>query len=347
MGEDRKRVTGMGIFYIAALTGAASGAAGAAFIKLFGDRMGLIDIPNERSSHTRPTPRGGGVGIFPGYAAASLLLGFLYPVVYPAAAIGLLGFVEDRFSLSSRIRLFLQFLICAAALAMLIRAPAGPIDLTLFFMAALFICGTANFYNFMDGANGMAGLTGVVAFASLAFYSATVAGDAAVTSASIFIALSCAGFLPFNLPKARVFMGDTGSMFLGFLFACFVVRLSADPGAFICAAMFLSLFYADCLLTLVVRRLEGRPLMKAHRHHLYQYLCNELGMAHWKVSLLYAAAQACISVFAIAAYWRGIAWQAAFFIVVSFVFFLVYRAVKELKPRRVHNGRAEGAPSRP
>lgn len=338
-------MTGTGLFYYAALAGAVSGAAGAIAIKSFGSRLRLIDTPNERSSHSSPTPRGGGVGIFTGYAAAAIISAGSFLAAPPGAAVGLLGFVEDRLTLSSSLRLLLLLLISAAALVLLKGAPATLPALALFGLWVVFACGTANFYNFMDGANGMAALTGVVAFASLACYAAFVAGDAAAAAACVFIAFSCMGFLPFNFPVAGVFMGDGGSMFLGFEFAFFVIRFSASFAEFLCVAMFLSIFYADCLLTLAMRRLDGEAIMKAHRRHLYQYLCNELGFPHWQVSSLYAAAQAVIAILSIAAYSRGLLWQAVLFVFVSLAFLFLYRSIKERKPREAREGRAAGAAS--
>jgi len=335
----------MGLFIYAALAGAASGAAGALVMKLYGSRLGLIDTPNERSSHTRATPRGGGAGIPLGYAAASVFSALPYLSVYPGAAMGLLGLVEDRFALSSRLRLFLQLSICAAAVVMLNGAPVGLAAVVLFALWVLFACGTANFYNFMDGVNGMAGLTGAVAFGGLAFYAMAFAGDATAAAACVFIAFSCMGFLPFNLPKASVFMGDAGSMFLGFEFAYMVMHLSVSVAEFLCVAMFLSLFYADCLLTLAMRGMEGRSLTKSHRSHLYQHLCNELGMPHWKVSFLYASSQAAVTLLSIAAYSSGIVWQVALFAIVSISALLIYRTVKELKPSAARHEREAGAPS--
>ena len=336
---------GMGLFLYAATAGAVSGAAGALAIRFFGPGLGLIDTPNERSSHSRATPRGGGAGIPLGYAAASVFSALPYLSVYPGAAIGLLGLAEDRVTLSTGLRLFLQLLICVAALVMLKGVPVGAASFALFAMWVLFACGTVNFYNFMDGINGMAGLIGVISFGALAFYAVTFAGDATAAAACVFIAFSCMGFLPFNLPRANVFMGDAGSMFLGFEFAFMVIHLSLSIAEFLCVAMFLSLFYADCLLTLAMRKMEGRDLMKSHRSHLYQYLCNELGMAHWKVSLVYASLQAALSMLSIVAYTSGMVWQISLFAIVSISALFIYRSVKGLKPHDARHRSEAGVPS--
>ena len=163
--------------------------------------------------------------------------------------------------------------------------------------------GTANYYNFMDGINGIAGITAVVGFGLLAFYASTSGAEHSFVILSICIALSCLGFLPFNMPKARVFMGDVGSILVGFLFAAMVVMLSKSFLDFVCLAGFLFPFYADELTTLYVRIKDEFPsgrmnscgirdgwmdrLMKPHRRHVYQLLANEMGIEHWKVSVGY------------------------------------------------------------
>ena len=118
--------------------------------------------------------------------------------------------------------------------------------------------------------------------------------------------LACMGFLPFNMPKARVFMGDVGSIMLGFVYAGLVVGLSYSLNDFMVLCAFLFPFYADELTTLYVRikgerhsRLMDR-LMKPHRRHLYQLLANEMGVAHWKVSAGYGALQLMVGIGALA-----------------------------------------------
>ncbi|MFQ5737131.1 MAG: hypothetical protein ACE5GY_09785 [Thermodesulfobacteriota bacterium] len=338
MGEDGERVT-VDTFIQAGVFGVVSGAAGAAFIRRYAGRLGLIDAPNERSSHRTPTPRGGGAGLWSGFVLYSVFIIKDLAVMPGGLLTGVLGLVEDRYSLSSGLRLVLQATVAALAVLLLMGVPSGVPGVLALALWTVFIAGTANFYNFMDGANGMAGLTGAVAFGGLALFAFFIAGDGASAAACTFIAFACCGFLPFNIPAAHVFMGDSGSLFLGFEFAFFTARLSASFGAFLCVMMFLSLFYADCLTTLLVRWSRGAAVTEAHRDHLYQYLCNELGVAQWKVSALYAAAQSAIIALSIAAYARGIVWQLAFFCLFCVAFLFVYRAVKVRKPVEAHGGK--------
>jgi Fuc2NAc and GlcNAc transferase len=156
---------------------------------------------------------------------------------------------------------------------------------------AVFIVGTVNYYNFMDGINGIAGITGVVGFGLLGWFAAVEGADPGIIALCVCLGLACLGFLPFNMPKARVFMGDVGSILLGFVFAGMVVWLSKSVLDFLCLANFLFPFYADELTTLVVRLKDGDKLTKPHRKHLYQLLANERGIAHWKESVGYGVLQ--------------------------------------------------------
>lgn len=277
--------------FLYAVIGLLGGAAGAALVYRFGRAFGLVDMPNERSSHTEPTPRGAGLGIAAASVAAASLQG--EPLLaFALASVGGLGLVEDMAGLSIKVRLpahlALSLLLAISALGLPETFPG--LGVVIFWV--VFLAGTANFYNFMDGINGMAGLMGVAAFGMLALY-AYLAGAGLFALALVPI-FACLGFLPFNLPRARVFMGDTGSLSLGFLFAALVMRMSAGTGSFMGMAAFLGIFYADAIITIAVRLVKGDNIFMAHRGHLYQYISNELGVAHWKVSLGYASAQAAL-----------------------------------------------------
>ena len=125
----------------------------------------------------------------------------------------------------------------------------------------------------------------------MALFNYISGGDSRFTILSTCIAFSCLGFLPFNFPKAKVFMGDVGSILLGFVFAALVVMISKGLLDFLCLAGFLFPFYTDELITMTVRIKHGENLLKAHRRHFYQILANEMGIAHWKVSAGYGLFQ--------------------------------------------------------
>jgi len=268
------------------------GGFGAWLIGHYGNKLGLTDEPNERSSHKEPTPKGGGIGILAAFLFASIAIGI--PILFwlPGVILGVLSFLGDKLDFSAKVRLLSQF---AAAVVVLVGT--GSLRLStmdqviLFIPMAIFIVGTANIYNFMDGINGIAVITGIVGFGLIAFYNFVSNGDGAFTVLSMCLLMSCLGFLPFNVPRARVFMGDVGSVLLGFGFAGVVIALSQDLLDFICLASLLFPFYADELNTMTVRIRNGENLLHAHRRHIYQLLANEKKIPHWKVSVGYGLLQ--------------------------------------------------------
>ena len=304
-----------------------------AVISRFSSSIALVDIPNERSSHSLPTPRGGGIGIW----IALIIVGVFVTRDFYFSAIlsitGLLGLLEDCFTLSSRIRLLSQFVISFFVVSLFSGLPSTLLTISLFLFWLIFIVGTTNFYNFMDGINGIAGLTGLVSFGLLAYFSYFVLNVHDVFLMSAVLASGCLGFLPFNFPRARVFMGDVGSIFLGFVFASFVVKLSASINVFLCLIMFLSTFYADAVITIYYRWRRGENLMQAHRSHLYQYLSNELKLPHWQVSLMYAIVQLFFGGFAILAYPNGLTLQIVVLVGFSILFVISYSMIKKIKPK--------------
>jgi len=308
-------------------------AACSVFVSKFGHKIALVDKPNERSSHSQPIPRGGGIGIWISFMIFGFFIIKDMAFVLIVSAAGLLGFFEDSFSLPSKVRLMIQFVIATAAVWLLLGLPASVLSAILFLFWIVFVTGTANFYNFMDGINGIAGLTGAIGFGLLMFFSFFIAKEPDIAIMSISLLSACAGFLPFNVPKAKVFMGDAGSVFLGFVFAAFVVKLSADIRSFLCLIMFLNTFYADALITIFYRWKRGENLMKAHRSHLYQYLSNELKLPHWLVSSIYAVLQLGFGLFAVFAYNKGIIWQLSVLGIFGILFLALYKIIKNISPK--------------
>jgi len=326
----------MGKLSLVTIAGFACGALGAKAVCRYGSRVALLDIPNERSSHTVPTPRGGGVGLWLAFVVVGIFFAGDKVFTLYAGLVGLLGLLEDRFSFPPRLRLFMQFILSGMVVIRISGIfPASAVMAILFLLWVIFITGTANFYNFMDGINGIAGLTGVVAFGLLFFFSSVIIHDSDIALMSLVLSAGCLGFLPFNFPKAKVFMGDVGSVLLGFVFASFVMKLSSSIHLFLCLVMFLSPFYADALVTLYDRWRRGEHLTSAHRSHLYQYLCNELGLPHWQVASIYAVFQTFWGVMAIMAYRYGLIWQVAVFVTFAVLFVIFYKLLKGIQPAAI------------
>ncbi|MCP4023587.1 MAG: glycosyltransferase family 4 protein [Desulfobacteraceae bacterium] len=275
------------------------GGGGAWFVSRYGLRFNIMDVANERSSHSGSIPKGGGVGILSAFVFMALILRLPLFFWIPCLVISLLSFWGDRQELSVKLRLIIQFG-CALVAMIAFLSSKAPAFLLLLPFAVVFIVGTANIYNFMDGIDGIAGITSVVGFGTMAFYGSVLGADQTYIVLSAGMALASFGFLFFNLPKAKVFMGDVGSVLAGFVYALMSIFIARDFIDFICMAGFILPFYLDEFTTICVRLRLKESLAKPHRRHIYQIMVNEMGFEHWKVSVLYGAVQAmicCIVIF--------------------------------------------------
>jgi UDP-N-acetylmuramyl pentapeptide phosphotransferase/UDP-N-acetylglucosamine-1-phosphate transferase len=160
----------------------ALGAAGAWAISRHGDKIGLMDCPNGRSSHCMPTPKGGGIGIFFVFLISSTILGLPVGFWLPICIMVVMAFWGDRIELSARLRLVIQLGLIAGVIILgnTKASPEGPVYFLWIVFWTVFIVGTANHYNFMDGINGIAGITGVLAFGFLALYLNMIDGSTKV-----------------------------------------------------------------------------------------------------------------------------------------------------------------------
>lgn len=256
-------------------------------------RHGMLDHPGERHSHTISTPRGGGAGLILALFCVSLWRflgedGFWLGCALPGTvAISFLGWWDDHSSISARLRFGIQLTVSILLLgcAMHNGLAVGAVELGL---AAIFLVWMTNLYNFMDGSNGMAGLQGVFAGAVLSvLFAGSSKPDMAMAAA--LIAACCVGFLPWNLGRPRVFMGDAGSLALGFaLGALLIYGVASESFSLAVALLTMMLFLTDSTLTLLVRVFKGEQWYNAHKQHLYQRLIAH-GWAHSQVVLFYQA----------------------------------------------------------
>jgi Fuc2NAc and GlcNAc transferase len=324
------------------------GAAGAWLIAGMDFRERLLDTPNERSSHTVPTPRGGGVGILAAFIMAGLTLRIPTTFLFAAILISAVSFYGDYIRTSVRFRLVFQVISALILLfpllprlsAQYVLSEFGVFLFLLFLITVfIFLIGTANFYNFMDGINGIAGLGGVIGFGMLGLYTLYRSNpdpfQMPLSLLSICIALACVGYLPFNMPQARVFMGDGGSVLLGFVFAGLVVALARNCLEMVCFTALLFPFYVDELTTMVVRLRDCENLIRSHRRHLYQLLVNEFGIVHWKISTAYAAAQLAIGAGALITYPYGVRAVLTFLTICFAGFALLTTQVRKRASKRI------------
>ncbi|MDW7772654.1 MAG: glycosyltransferase family 4 protein [Desulfobulbaceae bacterium] len=265
-------------------------------------RYSLLDVPNQRSSHNLPTPRGGGLALLLGfYLGGGYLVwngGIHIPHILGLAGCGLgiaiAGFLDDYFRLSAGKRIFIHFLCVFVAVRFFISDNAlflhwGNV-IPLFLVRFLFVVGLVwllNLYNFMDGIDGLAGMEAIsVALGAgiILFFTGETANYLPLLQV---LAAASIGFLVWNWPPARIFMGDAGSGFLGFFFGIFALltasSTSLNPWTW---SILLGAFVVDATVTLMVRIRRGEKFYEAHRSHAYQILARRFG-SHGKVTLGY------------------------------------------------------------
>ena len=272
----------------------AIGAGGTWLARRYALRHHLLDAPGERRAHTAPTPRGGGIGIVVALLLAGLFLWTLAPdrLAWGAMLTGLvlvasIGLWDDHRPLSPWVRLAVQA-IAAALLAWAIwRQTDEPALALLAFVLAM---GLTNVWNFMDGIDGIAATQAIAVALAVAF--ATPGGFAAWWAWALVGATL--GFLPFNFPKARIFLGDVGSGALGFALAALLVHAIREKPATSpwLWALPPSAFLIDSSLTLAGRVLRGEAWWRPHALHAYQKWARMRG-SHVAVTLAYAAFTAC------------------------------------------------------
>lgn len=238
------------------------------------------DIPNERSLHSTPVPRIGGIALMAGVLSgwALLLHSLSWWVVLPVVGLFALSLLDDMRSLSAGIRLIGHFL------AALIALSGADMSLLWFIPALLFIVWMTNLYNFMDGSDGLAGGMALFGFGCYGA-GAWMGGHEAFALLNISVASAALGFLFFNFHPARVFMGDAGSIPLGFLAAIFGIsgwKQGFWPLWF--PLLVFSPFVVDATVTLFKRAMRGERLSQAHRSHYYQRLV-QMGWGHRNTAL--------------------------------------------------------------
>ncbi|BBO80257.1 UDP-GlcNAc--UDP-phosphate GlcNAc-1-phosphate transferase [Desulfosarcina ovata subsp. sediminis] len=316
---------------------ASSGSLGAWFVYRYAAFFGLIDQPNHRSSHDRPTPKGGGIGILIAFSISCILLNFSILFWGPVTFLSLLSLYGDKINIKPILRLAVQFsvtilfLITFTSFKLIENDIQSLYLIILWFFISTFIVGTSNFYNFMDGINGIAGITGIVGFGLLGFFGKINHQNHQWVILSFVMAFACIGFLPFNIPKAKVFMGDVGSILLGFVFACIVVVFAQSFSDFVILVSFMFPFYIDELFTMLERIIDKQNLTIPHRRHFYQILANEGKIEHWKVSVGYGISQFIIGVNV----WLMISKMGIYFglfmvAILSILLFIINRKVKKL-----------------
>ena len=254
-------------------------------------RLRAFDVPGLRSSHSVPTPRGGGIPIAVGLLVAVALIrgGASATFAFAVGFFGLLGFIDDLRGLPAVRRLALQGAGSAVVAVLLIRPmhlAAGAV-VTLIFAATVWITGFVNAFNFMDGVNGISATHALIAGVAYACYGEWEQ-QRFLLAAGLAVAVSALMFLPWNAGRARVFLGDVGSYTLGAALAM-LAALAVLRGLPVEAVVGpLALYLADTAWTLQRRIRAGERWLQPHRTHVYQRWC-DAGWSHQEVTLLTGA----------------------------------------------------------
>lgn len=288
------------------------------FARSYALRSGLMDVPNDRSSHTAATPRGGGISIVVMVSVALAALAFFgqtdvvatTAIVASTLVVAAVGFVDDRQGLSARVRFLIQTVAVAPAVYVLGGLPEleiGSLNLQLG-VAGAFICILGvlwflNLFNFMDGIDGIAGCQAVfmTIATTLIVWNGGLASE--VLAIPLTIAAASAGFLYWNWAPAKIFMGDVGSGYLGALLALVGLYFINSGYISVWVSVILgSLFICDATVTLAVRVFRRERWYAAHRTHVYQHLAKRWG-SHSRAAMLYMS----VNVFVV----LPLAWWAA------------------------------------
>lgn len=256
------------------------------------EKCNIIDRPNHRSSHTKVTIRGGGIvfSIAILLAATTQGLSEVYFVV-GLFLISLISFIDDLSPLSNRIRIL--FHVMAVAL-LFYQLNLYNLSLSLILLAFIFVIGTLNAVNFMDGINGITGGYGFIALCSLWFLNKQFAFTQSNYLLAALMAVLVFCFFNFR-KKAKCFAGDVGSLSLAFIILYFVLLVVIKTQN-IKYIMLLFVYGVDTITTILLRTWRRENIFKAHRSHFYQFLANEKQMSHLTVAVLYMIAQSLINI---------------------------------------------------
>ena len=258
----------------------------------------LMDVPNERSSHSVPTPRGGGVAIVIAFALALPLLSYLdiiathvlYGLLGAGLIVAVIGFADDHRHIPVRWRLLGHFVAGSWALFWFqglapLQFFDAPIDLGLIgnILALFYLVWMLNLYNFMDGIDGLASVEAISVCLSICLIY-WLCGISELAWPALVLASAVGGFLFWNFPPARIFMGDAGSGFLGFVLAALALQAMWTESKLLWSwLILLGVFIIDATWTLMRRLMRGDKVYQAHRSHAYQFASRRFD-SHLKVA---------------------------------------------------------------
>ena len=254
----------------------------------------VVDVPTGRSSHVLPTPRGGGIGFVVAfllavgglYANGLLAAHYAIALIGAGAVVAVIGFADDHRHVPAAYRLIVHAASASWIVYWLgvpfvpaVLGSAGSLAACLVpALLILFVVWMTNLYNFMDGIDGLASVEAISVGSGAAWLSFALSPDGTTWLPPLLLAAAVGGFLVWNLPPSRIFMGDVGSGFLGVCHATLALQSFAiGPDMFAAWMVLLAVFVVDSTFTVLRRLVRGRPIYQAHRSHAYQHAARRFG----------------------------------------------------------------------
>lgn len=270
------------------------------FVRNYAFKKAIVDVPNDRSSHKTPTPRGGGLAIVAVFIVALVIMyanglvseSFFLGMSIGSISVASIGFWDDHYHIPARWRILVHFAASGWALYFMGGVPplllgSYCVNLGLFgnIVGVVLLVWMLNLFNFMDGIDGIAAVEGICVSGGAALIMSINGGSNSQSLLLLVLVAGCMGFLVWNWPPAKIFMGDVGSGFLGFVLCLMAFSDSASKGINIWSWFILSgIFVVDATVTLIRRISRGERFYLAHRSHAYQILSRRFG-SHLKVTL--------------------------------------------------------------
>ncbi len=283
-------------------------APGTLWIRVMAIRSGMMDLPSHRSSHTIPTPRGGGLAIVVAHFIALMALhalGYIttresIALIGGGGAVALVGFLDDRKSVAATARFAVHLGAAVIVVAMIGSVPlagategGGATSWIGLLVGIVGITWAINLFNFMDGIDGIAGAEAVFVSLAASGMIFLLGKDVGLVGAFGALGMASLGFLVWNWPPAKIFMGDVGSGFLGFMLAALAILASRRMMVPVQVWPILGgVFLVDASMTLIWRMVRGYRWIEAHRTHAYQHLAGTWG-GHTAVTVLVCAVNIC------------------------------------------------------
>jgi len=289
------------------------------------ERFSIIDKPNQRSSHSLPVIRGGGIIFVVAIVAWFVSTDFLfYFFVIGTLLIAIVSFLDDILSLNPLVR-FSIHLVAVLLMLIQLRPTSWPIYLVV--LSVVVIIGTLNTFNFMDGINGITGIYALVTLATFAWVQIAILPFSNL-SLIVTVSISVVTFLFFNFRnRARCFAGDIGSVSIAFILIFMLLQLIQATNNFLWPLLFL-VYGLDSVVTILYRISRRENIFQPHRTHLFQYFSNELKWPHRLVSILYGLIQLLFNLLLVACLKAGNNWvPITVAIFVAIIYFFVRRLV--------------------